>query len=146
MNETRSDEDGFGLVTRSTLRQFAGLCVGIFGLLFALSWYRHSGVPTVPAWISLSVAVLVGLPGLIYPDYVRPIFLSALAITQPIGHLVSIVLLALLYYGFLTPLAMLFRLTGRDVLKRRPRQVASYWEPKQAPTDLRRYLRQYQKQ
>ena len=133
-------------VSTSTLRQFAGLCLGVFGLLFALSWYRHAGEPTVAAWIAAGAAIVVGLPGLFYPALVRPIYLGAMAVTQPIGHAVSMVLLGVVYFCFLTPLAMIFRLAGRDVLMRRPRNLPSYWAPALQPSDVRRYLRQYQSQ
>jgi hypothetical protein len=133
-------------VSITTLRHFAGLCVGIFGLLFALSWYRHDGVPTVAAWVSVAIAVFVGLPGLIYPPLIWPIYLGLIAVTQPIGHLMSLVMLGFFYYGFLTPLAVVFRLAGRDVLVRHRRKVSSYWTPVLQPSDPRRYLRQYQSQ
>ena len=133
-------------VSITTLRQFAGLCVGIFGLLFALSWYRHNGMPTVAAWVGATVAVFVGLPGLIHPPLIRPIYLGLMAVTQPIGHVMSIVMLGVIYYGFLTPLAVIFRLIGRDVLVRRRLNGSSYWTTKFQPSDPRRYLRQYQSQ
>jgi Saxitoxin biosynthesis operon protein SxtJ len=133
-------------VSVTILRQFAGLCIGIFGLLFVLSWHRHDGSPTGAAWIGLVIAVFVGLPGLIRPSVVRPIYLGLMAVTEPIGHLVSIVILAVIYYGFVTPLAVVFRLTGRDVLLRNRPNVASYWIPRPQPSDPRRYLRQYQSQ
>ncbi len=139
-------DDAPAVVTGRTLRQFAGLCLGIFGAVFAWSGYRHHGVPTTSAWIGLGVALVVGLPGLGYPAAIRPVFLAATALTQPIGHAVSLVLLGLIYYGLITPLAFLFRIVGRDPLTRHGPSLASYWEPKSDPGDVRRYLRQYQNQ
>ena len=133
-------------ISLKTLRQFAGLCLGVFGLLFALSWYRHSGHPTKAAWIAAVLAVVVGIPGLISPDLIRPVFMTAMAITKPIGHVVSIIMLGVIYYGFLTPLAIFFRLIRRDNLARRRTEVTTYWTPKPEPSDLRSYLRQYYKQ
>jgi hypothetical protein len=52
--------------------------------------------------------------------------------------------LGLLYYGIFTPLALVFRLKGRDPLMRfRRPETQSYWIPKPAITDLRRYYRQF---
>jgi hypothetical protein len=133
-------------VSITMLRQFAGLCVGIFGLLFAVSWYRHDSVPTVAAWILVAIAAFVGLPGMIYPSLVRPVYLGLVAVTRPIGHLMSLVVLGFIYYGFLTPLAVAFRLVGRDLLVRRRPKVTSYWAPMPQPSDPRRYLFQYQSQ
>jgi hypothetical protein len=134
------------VVTGRTLRQFAGLCLVFFGGLFAWSAYQHHGTPTTSAWIALVVGLAVGLPGLLYPPAIRPVFLGASAVTQPIGHVLSIFLLGGIYYGLITPLAFLFRIAGRDPLVRRSPPLASYWEPKGQPRDVRRYLRQYQSQ
>jgi len=133
-------------ISHKTLRQFAALCVGVFGLLFALSWYRHAGHPTKLAWIAAFIAVFVGIPGLISPDLIRPVFMAAMAITKPIGHVVSIIMLGVIYFGFITPLAIFFRMIRRDNLARRRADVDSYWTPKPEPSDLRSYLRQYYKQ
>jgi hypothetical protein len=62
----------------------------------------------------------------------------------PIGWVVSHLILALIFYGLFTPLAALFRLTGRDTLHRRPQpELDSYFVPKSTPADAASYLRQY---
>ena len=62
----------------------------------------------------------------------------------PIGWLVSQLVLALIFYGLITPLALVFRGRGRDPLQRaRPASDESLWRPKASPADVRRYFRQY---
>jgi len=62
----------------------------------------------------------------------------------PIGWVISQIMLLLMFYVVLTPVAWIFRLRGRDMLQRKPAPArASYWVPKESPTDLRRYFRQY---
>jgi hypothetical protein len=133
-------------VTRSTLLSFAALGVALGGGLAAWSAYHHGGRPTATAWVALACAALVGLPGLVHPPAIRPVYLALRALTRPVGHVTSTVLMALIYYSLLTPLALLFRLGGRDALARRPSAATSDWAPKLQPTDVRRYLRQYQRQ
>lgn len=133
-------------VSQKVLRQFAGISLVFFGALFAMSWYRHSGHPTVAGWIAGVLAVLVGIPGLISPGLIRPVYLGAMAITRPIGHVISIIMLGTIYFGFITPLAVLFRLMRRDNLARHRGEVSTYWTPKPEPSDSRSYLRQYYKQ
>ena len=133
-------------VPEARLRQFAGLLVVVFGGLFAWSLYLHHGRPTLTSGVGMVLALVVGLPGLAYPASIRPVFAAAVAITRPIGHVVSTVLMGLIYFGLLSPVALLFRLAGRDLLERHPTAAASYWAPKSQPQDLRRYLRQYQRQ
>jgi hypothetical protein len=54
------------------------------------------------------------------------------------------VLLGLLYYGMFTPLALFFRLIGRDPLRRKiDRQAASYWEKFENTPTPASYFRQF---
>jgi hypothetical protein len=133
-------------VSESRLRQFASILLVIFGGLFVWSLYRHEGRPTLASVVGLVLALVVGLPGLSSPASIRPVFLAAVAITRPIGHVVSTVLMGVIYFGLLSPLALLFRITGRNPLERYPTADSSYWAPKSQPQDPRRYLRQYQRQ
>jgi hypothetical protein len=133
-------------ISRRTLRQFAGISVGVFGFLFALSWYRHDGHPSVIAWIAGSFAAFIALPGIVFPELIRPVYMAAMAVTKPIGNVVGLIMLAIIYYGLLTPLAIVFRLIGRDNLARRRPNAASYWIPKPQQRDPRSYLRQYHQQ
>ena len=58
--------------------------------------------------------------------------------------LACVPLLALVFYGLFTPLGLLFKITRRDRLRRRFRADRStHWIPKEQPTDMRRYLRQF---
>jgi hypothetical protein len=129
-----------------TLRQFAGLCVVIFGALFGLSWYRSQGSPRVAAWVGFILACLIGLPGLINVGWIRPVFWAATTVTRPIGHLTGKLVLALIFFGVVTPLGWIFRLIGRDPLERRLAETPSYWVPISVPQDVRRYVHQYQKE
>jgi hypothetical protein len=63
-----------------------------------------------------------------------------MALTMPIGLVVSRLLLGVLFFGLFTPVGQLL---GRDALARRyiPEQ-GSYWEPKPGAADIRSYLRQ----
>jgi len=125
-----------------TLRQFAGIWIVFFlGWAAYQGWVRHR-----PSWgIALAVlALAVGLPGWVRPTLLRPIFVGWMILAFPIGWVVSKLLLLVLYFIVLTPVAVLFRLMGRDLLKRRlDSGHSSYWITKEQPRDIRRYLRQY---
>lgn len=131
-------------VTPRVLRQFAGLCLLILGGLFVAGVVRHGGWPRTSGVVAGAIALLVGLPGLLRPDWIRPIFAAAMALTRPIGHVVGFAVLAIVFYGLITPLGLGFRWIGRDALALRKRSTVSYWVPRPPPTDVRRYLRQYQ--
>lgn len=125
----------------STLRQFAAVWTVLFLGLAAyhgLLRDRHSvGV------VLAGTALLVGPVGLVRPRSVRFLFASAMALAEPIGWVVSRALLAGIFYLVITPLALLFRLSGRDALARRSgRGAATHWVPRRQRTDPRQYLNQ----
>jgi hypothetical protein len=124
------------------LRQFAALWLAFFGGLAA--W---QGVARGRVGIALglaALAIVVGGIGLARPALIRPIFVGWMVLAFPIGWAVSLVLLALVYYGLFTPVALAFRLSGRDALGLRPGpDRESYWEPRAEPADVRRYFRQF---
>jgi hypothetical protein len=52
--------------------------------------------------------------------------------------------LLLLFYGLITPVALFFRVRGRDPLRRKGAPAATtFWLPKDTPQDVRSYFRQY---
>ena len=66
-------------------------------------------------------------------------------VLRPIGWVVSHLALGIIYYGIFTPVALVFRLMGRDPLNRRlDRQASTYWEPYEPDRGGKaRYLRQF---
>ena len=126
--------------SRSTLRQFAAICLVIFSALAVSEYWKNH---QVLALICAGLAAMLGFGGLVWPRGIRPVFVTAMAITMPIGWLVSHLLLGALFFGLFAPMALLFKLIGRDALRRRPApEQRSYWEPKPTATDVRSYLRQ----
>ena len=127
---------------RRTLRQFAGLSLVVFGGLACWGYFAKGRVTSSAVLATLAIAI--GLPGLVRPRLVRPVYVGSMILAFPIGWAVSRVLLATLFYGVVTPMGMAFRLSGRDALylARQPGR-ATYWMPKPAPADLRSYFRQF---
>jgi hypothetical protein len=90
------------------------------------------------------MAVTLGLLGLIKPAALRWLFVTWMVLAFPIGWLVSQIMLLLMFYLLITPVALLFRLQGRDPLARKPApERTSFWSPKKVPDDVRSYFRQY---
>lgn len=125
--------------TQRTLRQFAAVW-----LLFFLAWaYRARAHPALGIGLAI-MAVVVGCAGLVRPGLVRWIFVGWMVLAFPIGWIVSQVMLLMLFYVVLTPAAVLFRLRGRDLLRRKPNPgCATFWLPKETPADVKSYFRQY---
>jgi hypothetical protein len=124
------------------LRQFA---VTGWIFLWGVAAWRGLGRGEWVVAASLIVSGLVlGLTGLVRPRLIRPVYVAATVAAFPIGWVVSWVMLGIVYYGIFTPLAVIFRVIGRDPLGRRgPNATDTYWMPKPAPRDPTSYLRQY---
>jgi hypothetical protein len=124
------------------LRQFAGLGVAALLVVTGGAYVRHGWSPGVAALAAAAPAL--GVCGALWPRLVRPVYLGVMAVTFPIGWAVSHLVLAVAYFGVFAAVALVFRLTGRDALRRRLDPSAStYWEPKARPQGPRRYLQQF---
>jgi hypothetical protein len=126
--------------TPATLRQFALLWLLFF--LGLAAWYYFGLDRQLVGMILALLALTVGLAGLAQPAWVRWVFVGWLMLTFPIGWTVSQLVLLLLFFGLFTPLALLFRITGRDPLGRKGRSQDSLWQPKPPPADVHSYFRQ----
>jgi hypothetical protein len=124
------------------LRQFAAAWLVCF-LALGAHQYLARGRPQA-GLVLMTLAVVIGVPGVIRPGMVRWLFVSWMVLAFPLGWLISQFLLALMFYGLITPVALVFRLRGRDLLHRKPTpERGSYWTPKPKPQDVRSYFRQY---
>jgi len=123
------------------LRQFAGLCLVIFGgLAIWRAWHGDTGTWTM---VLAAVALLVGIGGMVAPAAIRPVYSAWMVLAFPIGWTVSKVVLGAMLYLVFTPVAMWFRITGRDLLRLRRRDQSSWWQSKPTAKTADEYLRQY---
>ena len=133
---------------QTKLRQFAliWLCgFTLMGLLFAwrLNCFNGSQNWGTPLMI-WAIAAVVGLPGLLFPFAVKPVYKLWMAVAFPIGWLLSHAVLAIIYYGLFTLLGLIFRLMGRDPLDRhQTRQTDTYWIKRSAKASTKRYFQQF---
>jgi Saxitoxin biosynthesis operon protein SxtJ len=124
------------------LRQFATLWTCFFLLLAGWQLWRHDN--EILAAVFAGLALTIGPLGLAWPRLVRPVFVGWMVLAFPIGWLVSHAVLASVFFGLFTPLGLVFRLIGRDVLTlRQPQGRETYWTPKPQANDPARYFRQF---
>lgn len=124
------------------LRKFGltvGSVLGVLGLVFlALGKFWH-------AWL-WAPGLALGLSGWMRPRLLRWIYLAWMTAGLAVGHVVSSILLILIYYVAVTPLGWLARWRGRDFLERRwDGKASTYWH-RRDPGKRRRpqdYERQY---
>jgi hypothetical protein len=123
------------------LRQYAGLWTVFFSAMAVWQGYLR-GDETL-GWVFAALAVTVGPLGVLWPQAVRWLYVAWMVLAFPIGWTISNVILALMFFLVFTPVALVFRLRGRDALGLKPKPgAATYWVDKPVITDPRRYLYQ----
>ena len=94
--------------------------------------------------VILAIGLFIFLASLLSGKLTRMIYLGLTLATAPIGVAVSFLVLAAFYFLLITPLGLLFRLVGRDLLGRKfDSTEKSYWQPHRPPDKLDRYFRQF---
>jgi hypothetical protein len=127
--------------TPRVLRQFAGAWIVFFLLLSATAfWKRHN----VPSSCIFAIVALFGIVGLIKPGAIRWPFIVASVVAFPIGWLMSQILLAVMFYGVITPIGLFWKIRGRDTLQLRSQSKQStFWIKRGPRPSPDRYLKPF---
>jgi hypothetical protein len=134
-----------------TLRQFGWIALVGFGLMATLAWNEWLVFSVgLGEWRQPVVAGLAGLAGLagffsiVYPKANLPIYLGLTILAYPIGFVLSYVIMGTIFYLMLAPMGIIFRITGRDPMKRRfEPETASYWVDSRPARPNESYFRQF---
>ena len=134
------------------LRKFGMVGTVVFLALMAWAIFRSAifGIHLSGGGQTLTVVLLAALAAhcllgaLAAPGSLRPLFLGLTFIGLPIGWVVSHIVLAVVYYGLVTPMGLTMRLFGRDPMCRKfDPQASTYWTTRAKVADPGRYFRQY---
>jgi len=128
--------------SRKELKAFSLLLIVFFAIV---AWLAHrKGASIETAWMIASGGAVVGVAGLFSPAFIRVVYVIWMTAVFPIGFVVSNVVLAIVFYGVVSPIGLLAKLTGRNALQLGfDRDAKTYWNPRQQIKDPRRYFRQY---
>ena len=126
------------------LRQFGWFSLIGFPLVtFILT--KSFGLPDTVFYVGIGLGIVMGLAALanIAPA-IKPVYIGMMLLAWPIGMVVSTVLLGAIYYLMFTPVGLLFRLMGRDLLHREiDKNAASYWTVRTTQRTPASYMRLY---
>jgi hypothetical protein len=118
-----------------TLRSFGYIALGGFGLLAAAAYSETLifsfglGAARLPVAAGLlGLGVLSALLSLVAPRANRAIYVGLSVVAFPIGFVLSHVLLALIFFILISPIALVFRIIHRNELRLgSDANAASYW-------------------
>ena len=125
--------------SKKNVRKF-GILFGVLGLAIAgYLWYRgnsHWGIP-VAAGACFFLGAFFGYAAL------KPVYIGWMMFAAALAWINTRVLLGLFYFLVMTPVGLILRLTGKDLLDQRlNRDARSYWVPRVSPPEERsRYER-----
>jgi hypothetical protein len=123
-------------------RSFGLTFAVVFGLVTA--WLVYRGIDV---WIwTLGVAAGFAVLALIYPRVLHPLNVAWMWFGALLHRIVSPIILGVIFFGLFAPIAIVFRLRGRDVLNRKFEPAAtSYWTARlpPGPDAERSFPRQY---
>lgn len=124
------------------LRWFGLLLALFFGLVGALVWWR-TGQRASFLVIAGAGCVLWAVYSLV-PAVRRPLFLGWMYAAWPVGTMVSLALLAVVYFLVVTPIGLAVRLFSHDPLGRAfDSRLSSYWRARAPAPPASRYFRQF---
>ncbi len=112
--------------TKKDIRTFGiGLAV-ILAVVASISFYRHG--QSLKLWWLYGISVVVLPLALFAPNVLKPVYKVFMKVGHVVGNFNTKILLALIYYLLFTPIGLLSRLFGNDLLdtKLEP-QAESYW-------------------
>jgi len=128
---------------KKTLKTFGWISLIGFAAI-AILLHLLKGLPLTWVYILCCVGVTIFIISLISTKLTRLIYIGLTLATMPIGYLVSFTAMSVFYFLLITPIGLIFKLTGRDLLCRRfDRNAQSYWIKRKNATDIKRYFNQF---
>lgn len=109
-----------------------------FGLVFAAFFAVVALLPAIhgapPRWWALVLAAAFAAIAFIAPRVLHPLNRAWTALGLLLHHVVNPLIMAIMFYGAILPMALLLRALGKDLLRlKREPEATSYWIPREPP-------------
>ena len=106
-----------------------------FGIVFFIVFLLISIYPIfknedVRIW-SLFLAIIFLILGIMNAKILTPLSKLWLKFGELLGRIIAPIVMFFLYFGFITPMAVIIRLFGKDLLKIKFSNMSSYWIKRQ---------------
>ena len=129
--------------TKQECRRF-GVAALVMSTLVAMALMGWRDLSLTWALALFGAGAVIFALGLVSDRLIRPVFVVLTLITLPIGLALSFIVMAVFYYGVLTPVGLVCRLVGRDPLRRKwERDAKTYWTAHRPAERAGRYFNQF---
>lgn len=103
--------------------------MAVFAALGAHGYWKS--VPSQTPWVLWIASVATGAVALAAPHWLAPFNRVWFWLGASMGRVVNPVVFGVMFFGLITPIALVSRRFGRDVLRLKPRKADSYWIERQ---------------
>jgi Saxitoxin biosynthesis operon protein SxtJ len=121
-------------------REFGLIVGGIFVLLSG--WWIYRGKFHSVSQVTLPLGAVLVLLGVVFPRALLLPNKAWMALAEVLSYVSTRIILAVVFFGIVTPIGFVKRLFGWDPLSRRAPASESYWRPY---SDRQRNPRHYEK-
>ena len=113
-----------GPAPESSDRSFGFVFAAVFALIGCWPLLRLG----LPRWWALALAVAFALLALARPQLLHPLNLAWLALGRLLHRVISPLIMGMIFFLCVTPIAWIMRFRGKDVLSlARRRDLSTYW-------------------
>lgn len=133
--------------TPKQLRQFGVvfltgfMIIGLVKYFWPFTWLLHQDKDV--GFIAMLIGVIGGGLALTGTIVGMPLYYLWMGIAFVMGNIMSRVIIVLIYYGVVTPLAIASWLVGRDRLQLKKTKTDTYWHDISLPSEPEKYERQF---
>ena len=123
-------------------KKFGLLFFGIFLALALYANYKNEATLIIALLLLTSGFFLVS--SFFYQTLLTPLNKAWFMLGLALGKVVSPIVLGIIFFGLITPIALIARLMGRDELKLRRPKKSTYWsEPISSSSDVDSFKNQF---
>ena len=106
------------------IRQFGTVILIGFGIIGSIFFFQ--GKKPVALWL-WGITGFIFILSYAFPSLAKPFYWLWMGLGFLIGSVMSRLILLIIFFFVLTPVALVFKLMGRDALNRRKHESSSYW-------------------
>jgi hypothetical protein len=106
-------------------RKFGALFTIVFIGLTAYSFYHHAS--PIIIGLNLTLAVFFGLASLLNSEKLTPFNRLWFLLGQTMGKVISPIILGIIFFVLITPIAVIAKFLGRDELRIKRPNSTTYW-------------------
>lgn len=111
-------------LSKSNLRKFAFTMAVCLLMIGSVIFLKHKGINK-----ALFVATLFFLSaGIFIPGCLRVIYIPWMRLAEILGYVVSRLILSLIFLLILTPIGIILKIAGKDLLDRKFGNSSTYWK------------------